>query len=109
MLAVHVKGVPFPPDVMVPRHCTELLIDCNRTGNPFWAVDLPGVATHYQFHTREKQLNERGVYNVSGPPNTLRLLINDTEQNDQTVVYCNGDTREEHRTRIMIYGKWMLM
>ena len=63
----------------------------------FWSIDPAGdqLMTQFQFAIRGEVLNDHGLYELPrietpGMPPTLRLLINDTEVNNQTVINLNA-------------------
>ena len=55
-------------------------------------------------------LNDYGLYELQqvsgaeGEPSTQRLLINDTERNNQTTVKCIGGDRDVLVTTLFVYG-----
>lgn len=73
---------------------------------PFWASDLANDSKSVQFRSSDSEFNEYGLYELPavGSPATLRLLINNTALNNQTVVYCNKDHRDLS-TRLFVFGK----
>lgn len=88
------------------------MINCaTNSRSPFWAVNLAddGVMADLQFTNRGEQLNQNGLFQVETPemPATdLRLLINDTEKNNQTSIKCVGDSgSESFYTTLFVYGK----
>ena len=114
-LSVEVADQQWPRFVYVP-HNASVYINCTTdSNNSFWSIDLAedGLETPLQFATRREALNNEGVYDieVSGGttvPPTLRLLINNTELNNQTVIECVGE-KVTHRTVIfLLYGKLMM-
>ena len=112
-LLVEVADQSWPRFVYVP-HNASVYINCTTdSNNPFWSIDPAGdeLNTPLQFTTRGEELNNEGLYDieVSGGtvPPTLRLLINNTELNNQTVIECVGE-RVNLRTVIFLYGKLML-
>ena len=97
---------------MYVPHNASIYINCTTdSNNPFWSIDPAGdeLNTPLQFTTRGEELNNEGLYDieVSGGtvPPTLRLLINDTAVNNQTVIECVGRV-VTHRTVIFLYGKY---
>ena len=101
---------PWPvPYVFAPQEST-IVINCTADGQqPFWSIDLANdsVSTQHQFSTRRELLNAHGVYElpqieIPGMPSTLRLLINDTEVNNQTEILCNGENKSIHTTLFII-------
>ena len=111
-LSVEVADQSWPGFVYVP-HNASVYINCTTdSNNPFWSIDPAEdeLDSFLQFATRSEELNNEGLYDiaVSGGtvPPTLRLLINDTEVNNQTVIECVGKT-VTNRTVIFLYGKLM--
>ena len=103
---------PWPiPYLFVPQESTTI-INCTADGEQtFWSIDLANdsVVTQHQFTTRRELLNAQGVYELPqietpGMPPTLRLLINDTEVNNQTEILCNRENKSIHTT-LFIIGK----
>ena len=73
--------------------------------NPIWSIDLANDSVSTQQHI----LNAHGVYELPrietpGMPPTLRLLINDTALNNQTEIFCTGESTSNHST-LFILGK----
>ena len=89
--------------VHVPQGST-VVITCttaNSSFSPFWTVDLANdSSTQLQFSSKSDELNAHGVYELPQMeiPEinqvTLRLLINNTADNNQTMIYCDrgGDS-----------------
>ena len=97
------------PYLLVPQNST-IIINCTTDSDtPFWSIDPAGDQlgmTFIQFATRSEELKAHGVYELPrietpGMPPTLRLLINDTENNNQTVIQCVG-SNVLHQTTV--YG-----
>ena len=112
-LSVEVADQLWPRFVYVP-HNASVYINCTTdSNNPFWSINPAEdeLDTPLQFATRGEDLNNEGLYDikVSGGtvPPTLRLLINDTEVNNQTVIECVGRT-VTNRTVIFLYGKYTI-
>lgn len=83
-------------------------MNCTATDggdDPFWAADLASDMKSVQFRAIDKEFNDHGLYELPkiGMPPTLRLLINDTERNNETEIYCNKD--EELSTTLFIFGE----
>ena len=78
----------------------------NGEDHPFWAADLASDTRSIQFRAGDKEFNNHGLYELpqTGIPPTLRLLINDTERNNQTEIYCNRDD-VALSTTLFIFGK----
>ena len=68
------------------------------------------METHLQFNTRQRQLNDFGVYELqpieTPGTHTLRLLVNDIARNNGTMVFCVGVNSESYQTTIMMYGEY---
>ena len=99
---------PWPaPYVLVPRHST-VEIHCTENSDfllNIWSVDLGSDTSGIQYRGGDRQLRDHGIYelpplNSSGMPSVLRLLINDTDVNNQTQIFCNM-----HSTTLLVYGK----
>ena len=92
----------LPLNSTVEIHCTAL----SDEDTPFWAADLASDSKSVQFRAGDREFNANGLYALpaAGTPPTLRLLINDTAVNNQTVVYCNRDEKELSST-LFVYGK----
>ena len=98
---------------MYVPHNASVYINCTTdSNNPFWSINPAEdeLDTFLQFFTRGEVLNDEGLYDieVSGGtvPPTLRLLINDTEVNNQTKIECIGRA-VTNTTVIFLYGKLM--
>ena len=88
-----------PPCEVYNFSVTATYVGATYTGARSF-VDLGG---------QEMSLNENGLYNlqkvsIEGGPITLRLLINDTERNNQTVVNCIAENQVILKTTLFIYG-----
>ena len=112
-LSVEVADQRWPRFVYVP-HNASVYINCTTdSSDPFWAINPAEdeLDSFLQFGNRGEDLNNEGLYDIKVSegtvPPTLRLLINDTEVNNQTVIECVGRT-VTHRTVIFLYGKLML-
>ena len=98
----------------MPLNSTAVAINCKLEENvePFWAIDLAEDTlpmSALQFSNRRVVLNEYGVFELPalespGQPPTLRLLVNDTERNNQTLIDCVG-VRESRQTTLFVYGR----
>ena len=108
---------PWPvPHIFAPRDST-VEIKCTageRSYSPFWLIDLDlanDVKTFpLQFINQEEQLNAHSVYQLPqivtpGKLPTLRLLINDTIQNNQTRIQCDRSATSESTTTLFVVGK----
>ena len=89
---------PWPvPALFVPSDA-YVLMNCSSDSSspPVWLIDLANdfSPVQLQFATRKDQLNSRGFYKIEipGMPLTSTLLINETANNNGTVIFC---TREE--------------
>ena len=92
-----------PQNATVELHCTAL----NAEGRPFWSADLAGDSSSVQFRAGDRQFNDNGLYELpaEGTPPTLRLFINDTTRNNQTVVYCHRGDSMELSSTLFVYGE----
>ena len=99
------------PHILVPNG-SNLEINCTAAVGtadpPFWAIDLAAdlSTTRLQFTNRKGQLNTHGVYELPPieTPLTLRLLINDTEINNQTEINCEPGA-ETITTILHVFGE----
>ena len=106
---------PWPvPHIFAPRGST-VEINCTaeeRSHTPFWLIDLANDVKTFplQFINQEEQLNAHSVYQLPqietpGMPPTVRLLINDTIQNNQTRIQCDRSETSESTTTLFVVGK----
>ena len=113
--SVQVSGPPWPQPVFLHRDSSAFL-NCTLTNDasePFWGIDLSNdtIMRELQFvGSQTDQLNSRGVYKLPsietlGLPQILRLLINDTARNNQTLITCTGST-ETVETTLFVYGRF---
>ena len=101
------------PYIFAPQEST-IIINCTADGEQsFWSIDLANdsVSTQHQFSTRRELLNAHGVYELPqietpGMPPTLRLLINDTDINNQTEILCTDGENKLIHTTLFITGKY---
>ena len=98
---------------MYVPHNASVYINCTTdSNNPFWSINPAEdeLDRFLQFPTRGEDLNNEGVYDIGVAegtvPPTLRLLINDTEMNNQTVIECVGRA-VTNTTVIFLYGELM--
>jgi hypothetical protein len=88
---------PWPaPFLFIPRDSTVEMICTAVEGirPPFWAIDRAsdGVTIPSQFASEGEDLNAHGLFKIEEPgtpSTTVRLLINNTAVNNQTVISCN--------------------
>ena len=114
LFTVRVPGRAWPtPSVLIPVNSTVLMNCTTNLSLPYWLIDVPaagiGPKSFVDLGGQETFLNENGLYNlqevsIDGGPSTLRLLINDTELNNQTVVKCIAGNRDILETTLFIYG-----
>ena len=109
------SGQSWPtPSILIPVNST-VLINCTiNQSYPHWLIDVPAAGIGPKSFTdvggQLMFLNDNGLYELQqisgaeGEPSTLRLLINDTERNNQTVVKCIGGDRDILETTLFIYG-----
>ena len=101
--------------LLVPLASTVVL-NCTLASscNPLWSVDLAGDSTpvRFQFNTHSAILNRHGLYELPSVTNhetgmnTLRLLINDTADNNQTLIdcaQCAGGLGESFLTTLLVF------
>ena len=82
---------------------------------PFWSIDLANDMKDFslQFTGGQKeQLNAHGVYELPqtdrpGMPPTLRLLINDTARNNQTIIQCDQGATSTSSTTLFVLSKFL--
>ena len=98
--------------IFVPRISTiEILCTPKEANyNSFWLIDLANDSkdSTLQFSSidQTEQLNSHGVYQIEpGIPPTLRLLINDTARNNQTVIHCDQGAAAASSTTLFVLGK----
>ena len=111
---MRVPGRAWPtPNVLIPVNSTVLMNCTTNLSRPYWSIDIPaddtGARSFVDLGGQEMSLNENGLYNlqkvsIEGGPITLRLLINDTERNNQTVVNCIAENQVILKTTLFIYG-----
>ena len=99
--------------VYVPHNASIHIICTTDSASPFWSIDPAGDQldmTFFQFVTGSDVLNDYGMYELPrietpGMPPTLRLLINETVFNNQTVIQCIGRT-VVRQTTVYLYGTY---
>ena len=103
------------PHIFVPREST-MEIKCTAKEmdyTPFWLIDLANDIkdSSLQFTSgQKKQLNTHGVYELPDRPempSTLRLLINDTARNNQTIIQCDQGTTSTSTTTLFVLSKFL--
>ena len=108
-----VDGQPWPmPYLPVPENSTIIINCTTASASPLWSIDLgtDSVNAQLQFATRTDKLNANGVYELppveaQGLPSTIRLLINDTSMNNQTIIICDEGNEQFSQTTLYVYGK----
>ena len=105
---------PWPtPYVFVPRYSTIEMHCTENSGHDFlnvWSVDLGNDTLGIQYRGGDRQLKDHGIYELPslnssvGMPSVLRLLINDTNVNNETQIFCNM-----HSTTLFVYGKQFIV
>ena len=103
-------GQAWPRFVFVPRNASVYINCVTDSSEPFWSINPAAdeLDTFLQFLIRGEDLNNAGLYDMGvtpGMPLTLRLLINNTENNNQTKIECIG-RRVTLRTEVFLYGKF---
>ena len=110
---MRIPGQSWPPSLLIPVNSTVLINCTTNLSYPHWSIDVPAVAIGPKTFTRvggqRMFLNRNGLYELQevsseGEPSTLRLLINDTELNNQTVVKCIAEDQDILGTTLFIYG-----
>ena len=117
-ITVTVPGRSWPElNLLVPLNSTvEISCTLNDSNRSYWSIDLAndGTDSQKQFVELGGQralLNSYGIYELSsieseGNPLTLRLLINDTESNNQTKIFCiSGLYFISREKTLTVYGK----
>ena len=79
----------IPRDSTIEMNCTTL----DETKSPTWSIDIASDVVMFplQFASQGEDLNAHGLFKIDDPgtPTMVRLLINNTEINNQTVINCN--------------------
>jgi hypothetical protein len=101
--------------VLVPLASTVAL-NCTlvSSSDPLWSVDLAGDSSpvRFQFNTHSAKLNAHGLYELPSVTDhgtgmiTLRLLINNTAVNNQTLINCAGGPNESFLTTVFVFGTY---
>ena len=113
---------PWPvPHIFVPRE-SIVEIRCTageRNYTPFWSIDLAndGKSSFLQFidrNNQEGQLNSQSVYQLPqmetpGMPPTVRLMINDTVRNNQTMIQCDRSATTGSTTTLFVISKVLII
>ena len=115
-IAVRVPGHSWPtPSIPIPVNSTILINCTTNQSHPHWLIDVPAPGippkTFAEIGGQKTFLNQNGLYelqevSIDGdhPSTRLRLLINITQLNNQTVVKCIGHDRDILETTLFIYG-----
>ena len=105
------------PYIFVPREST-VEINCtaqDRSYSPSWFINLANDTKDFPLSFIQKdELNDHGVHELPrierpGMPPTLRLLINDTSRNNQTVIICDQSATTSSTTILFVLGKLLKM
>ena len=100
---------PWPVPVLFVPQDAYVLMNCSSDSSspPIWSIDLANDSSsvQLQFATRKDQLNSRGFYNIETPgmPLISTLLINETANNNGTVIFCTGE--EALHITFSVFGK----
>ena len=105
---------PWPETLYAP-HNASIYINCTlgreSQETPFWAISLADIDTELQFFapSQRQRLNNRGLYELPqietpGMPPILRLFINNTSVNNNTVIKCSSLNDGIHQTTLYLYG-----
>ena len=99
-----------PQDSSVLMNCTAN----SSVHSPVWSILLSGTTaiTQFSFPRSIMLLNSRGFYEVMlpgvqpGALKTIQLLINNTEENNGTLIKCNDVVSSTlfSETTLVIYG-----
>ena len=111
LYAVSVRE-PWPsPILLVPQTTSTVQFNCTISDSPLWSINLANDSSKLQdqFSSRGTKLNAHGLYELPqietpGMPPTLRLLINNTAWNNQTVIYCSGEQSHDFKTTLFVFG-----
>ena len=95
-----------PQDAYVLMNCTA-----GSHLSPVWSIDLANDSSsvQFQFGSRMELLNSHGFYELpkiemSGTVIILRLLVNETTRNNETVIYCSHNSAPY--TTLSVFGKF---
>ena len=114
---VLVSGRSWPtPRLRVPQNSTVLFSCSLNDSLAYWTIDLAsdGIDSQLQFVESGGQrslLNANGVYELESVETatapTLRLLVNDSTENNQTKIFCFGSLGNVNQlvTTLILYGK----
>ena len=80
----------IPRDSTIKMSCTSL----HQTKSPIWSIDLASEEGPFQHRfgsDGDDILHTNGLFKMEEPgtPTLVRLLINNTAVNNQTVIHCN--------------------
>ena len=101
----------WPTTVYVPRNASVFINCATSYDNAYWAIDVAGDSYNFlPIAASRDYLNNYGVYEL--PPvkmpgmhrSILRLLINNTDINNRTVIECFGGNNR-NRTTLHLYSK----
>lgn len=109
--SVRVPAESWPKIVYMP-HNASVYINCTleSQGSLFWSIKHADFLIDLQFSdTTRQELNNRGLYELSPIPGMapiLRLLINETEVNNNTEIKCSSldVTVDVRQTTLYLYG-----
>ena len=116
IVTVRVPDRSWPTSyLLVPVNSTVLINCTTDRSSPHWSIDLPvaHIVTSINFLLPDgiMLLNEYGLYQlhnrediIEEQPFTLRLLINNTQLSNQTVVKCVGENQAILATTLFVYG-----
>ena len=111
---------PWQPQTNIPQNsliyatCTS---DTESAQSLYWSILLANVSTFSQFDgtSNSRFLNERGIYEIEQETlETIRLLINNTEGNNGTMIVCSAiDINTANiitisETTLIVPGKFLL-
>ena len=112
IIIVQVSEPWATPFLFIPRgstielNCTAL----HETRSPIWQIDIANDTSmlQLQFGNRGEDLNARGLFKIEepgAPTNTVRLLINNTAVNNQTVISCDRGVDAQATTTLFVFSR----
>ena len=94
---------------------STVLLNCTlpTSSEPLWSIDLSSDSHRgrFQFDTQSTRLKNHGLYELPSVTNheagmtTLRLLINNTAINNQTLIDCAGGLGESYSITLFVFSK----
>ena len=112
-MTVHVTGQSWPQKLLVPQTSIVILNCTTNLPSAYWGIRIQ--ADNFQrellftdIGDNRKILNENGIYQFN-VPGTLRLKINETANNNQTVVWCLSRSHVILETTFFVFGMLLLL